>query len=166
MCTVVDLPTSSLASLFAAVMFTGIHNQFPLLTTVGPLLSGHLLGGHSPSTATSIKQPRPPFCYCKVIIYCFSFLPLLSSQKIILFKRNSDRKTIISTRSLQRPCTSPINPRSLAQSHGYQDLACPTEPNFLPSYYTECMAITRRNLYFKFVKSCYSVSPKNHQWIA
>ena len=32
MCTVVDLPTSILASLFAALMFTGIHNQFPLLT--------------------------------------------------------------------------------------------------------------------------------------
>ena len=34
MCTVVDLPTSILASLFAALMFTGFHNQFPLLTMV------------------------------------------------------------------------------------------------------------------------------------
>ena len=34
MCTVMDLPTSILASLFAALMFTGIHNQFPLLTMV------------------------------------------------------------------------------------------------------------------------------------
>ena len=31
MCTVVDLPTFILASLFAALMFTGIRNQFPLL---------------------------------------------------------------------------------------------------------------------------------------
>ena len=34
MCTVVDLPTSILSSLLAALMFTGIHNQFPLLTMV------------------------------------------------------------------------------------------------------------------------------------
>ena len=27
-----DLPTAILAFLFAALMFTGIHNQFPLLT--------------------------------------------------------------------------------------------------------------------------------------
>ena len=32
MCTVVDLPTSILASLFAALMFAGFHNQFPLIT--------------------------------------------------------------------------------------------------------------------------------------
>ena len=32
MCTVMDLPTSTLASLFAALMFTEFHNQFPLLT--------------------------------------------------------------------------------------------------------------------------------------
>ena len=32
MCTVMDLPTSILASLFAALMFTGFRNQFPLLT--------------------------------------------------------------------------------------------------------------------------------------
>ena len=32
MCTVVDLPTLILASLFAALLFTGINNQFPLLT--------------------------------------------------------------------------------------------------------------------------------------
>ena len=32
MSTVVDLPMSILASLFAALMFTAIHNQFPLLT--------------------------------------------------------------------------------------------------------------------------------------
>ena len=36
MCTVVDLPTSIWASLFAALMFTGIHKQFPLL----PMLKG------------------------------------------------------------------------------------------------------------------------------
>ena len=35
MCTVMDLPTSILASLFAALMFTGIHDQFPLLTMAG-----------------------------------------------------------------------------------------------------------------------------------
>ena len=35
MCTVVDLPTSILAPLFAALMFTGFHNQFPLLTMRG-----------------------------------------------------------------------------------------------------------------------------------
>ena len=34
MCTVVDIPTSILACLFAALMFTGFHNQFPLLTMV------------------------------------------------------------------------------------------------------------------------------------
>ena len=32
MCTVMDLTTSILASLFSALMFTGFHNQFPLLT--------------------------------------------------------------------------------------------------------------------------------------
>ena len=32
MCMFVDLLTFILASLFAALMFTGIHNQFPLLT--------------------------------------------------------------------------------------------------------------------------------------
>ena len=30
MCT--DLPTSILSSLFATLMFTGFHNQFPLMT--------------------------------------------------------------------------------------------------------------------------------------
>ena len=34
MCTVMDLPTSILACLFAALMFTGFHNQFPLLTMI------------------------------------------------------------------------------------------------------------------------------------
>ena len=34
MYTVADLPTLILASLFAAVMFTGIHDQLPLLTIV------------------------------------------------------------------------------------------------------------------------------------
>ena len=32
MCTVVDLPAAILASLFAVLMFTRTHNQFPLLT--------------------------------------------------------------------------------------------------------------------------------------
>ena len=32
MCTVMDLPTSILASLFTALVFAGFHNQFPLLT--------------------------------------------------------------------------------------------------------------------------------------
>ena len=32
MCTVVDLPTSIFAYFFAALKFTGIHNQFPVLT--------------------------------------------------------------------------------------------------------------------------------------
>ena len=41
MWTVVDLPTSILASLFAALMFTGIHNQFPLLTIVDLITTSH-----------------------------------------------------------------------------------------------------------------------------
>ena len=32
MCTVMDLSTSILATLFAALMLTGLNNQFPLLT--------------------------------------------------------------------------------------------------------------------------------------
>ena len=32
MCTVMDLPTSILASLFAPLMFAGLPNHFPLLT--------------------------------------------------------------------------------------------------------------------------------------
>ena len=31
---IVDLPTSILNSLFSALMFTGIHNKFPLLTMI------------------------------------------------------------------------------------------------------------------------------------
>ena len=34
MCTVMDLPTSVLASLFAPLMFAGLPNHFPLLTMI------------------------------------------------------------------------------------------------------------------------------------
>ena len=44
MCTVMDLPTSTLASLFVALMFTGFHNQFPLLTM---LKWGEMIGHHN-----------------------------------------------------------------------------------------------------------------------
>ena len=39
MCTVVDLPTKLLASLFAPLMFAGLHNQSPLLTTLALALT-------------------------------------------------------------------------------------------------------------------------------
>ena len=34
MCTVMDLPTSILASLFAPLMFAGLPNHFPILTMI------------------------------------------------------------------------------------------------------------------------------------
>ena len=43
MCAVVDLPTTILASLFVALMFTGFHNQFPLLTMNSQATSGAIL---------------------------------------------------------------------------------------------------------------------------
>ena len=40
MCTVMNLPTSVLASLFSSLMFTGFHNQFPVLTMVYSCIIG------------------------------------------------------------------------------------------------------------------------------
>ena len=62
----------------------GVPLQIPIvcLITVGPLLSGHFPKVpkylsvkccilYLFSTATPIKQPRPPFCYYLFSIYCF-----------------------------------------------------------------------------------------------
>ena len=106
-----------------------IYNE----NTVWPLLSSHLLRppsikppffkvpnflsvncciGNLYSTATSILSGRGHLlAVATVIVYCF--FTSIKRPAYYLFKRNGDRKTIIWSRALQRPCTSPINPHSL-----------------------------------------------------